>query len=353
MTDAPFSDLADPNASPELSAPPLALPSVLETKASASQPSPIVSPLQAFEQVLASLEALRHAPAFALLLGGFASAALLLSSAQASLARGAQTLGVAQALGALLLAFYGGNASGLLLMDQARGIRGAAARDARDALGDALRGAHRLLLLLLAALALVLSVAALMGLLLWLPRADVLGERWGAPLFGTVVPVAVVVLGSLLLGVSAVFAPVAAAAHWCGMGSRATLRLLWAQGPGRLLYVAMLTTAAALLAAAVAALVAAVLVGGTRVVGLATVLITGLDIPPGQLMAGFFGHGLRQLGAAGAPVARSAYGAWALTGGGVVFAVGLVLPALVYLRGLCAVLLVIHPQAPADPDVGG
>jgi hypothetical protein len=99
----------------------------------------------------------------------------------------------------------------------------------------------------------------------------------------------------------------------------------------------------------VAALVAAVLVGGTRVVGLGAVLLTGLDIPPAQLMAGFFGHGLRQLGAAGAPVAKSAYGAWALSGGGVVFAIGLVLPALVYLRGLCAVLLVIHPAAADRP----
>jgi len=308
-----------------------------------------VSPLQAFEQVLASLEALRHGPALALMLGGFSTAALLFSSAQGALAEGAQAWGIAQALLALLVAFYASNAAGLLLMDQARGLRGPQRRDARDALGDALRSAHRLLALLLGAGVVLAAVLALAALLLWLPRPDVLGPTLGAPLFGAVVPVAVVVIGSLMLALSTVFAPVAAAAHWAGMGPRASLRLLWQQGLGRGLYVAMLTTAAALLAAAVAALVAAVLVGGTRVVGVGAVLLTGLDIPPGQLMAGFFGHGLRQLGAAGAPVAKSAYGAWALSGGGVVFAIGLVLPALVYLRGLCAVLLVIHPQAPADP----
>jgi hypothetical protein len=59
-------------------------------------------------------------------------------------------------------------------------------------------------------------------------------------------------------------------------------------------------------------------------------------------MAGLFGHGLRSLGAAGAPAAQNAYGAAALIGGGVVFALALVLPGVVYLRGMCSAFLALE-----------
>jgi hypothetical protein len=68
----------------------------------------------------------------------------------------------------------------------------------------------------------------------------------------------------------------------------------------------------------------------------------GIDLPPQQLMAGLFGYGLRALGAAGAPVAASPLGVAALIGGGVVFALALALPTLVYLRGCCAVYLALR-----------
>ncbi|MEO6031103.1 MAG: hypothetical protein ABIP61_04220, partial [Burkholderiaceae bacterium] len=62
------------------------------------------------------------------------------------------------------------------------------------------------------------------------------------------------------------------------------------------------------------------------------------------LMAGLFGYGLRSLGAAGAPQA-SGHAAAALIGGGVVFALALLLPGLVYLRGTCAVYLATCEEA--------
>jgi len=74
------------------------------------------------------------------------------------------------------------------------------------------------------------------------------------------------------------------------------------------------------------------------------VLAAGVDVPPRLLMAGLFGHGLRSLGAAGAPVAASPHAQAALVGGGVVFVVALVLPALVYLRGNCAVFLALEER---------
>jgi hypothetical protein len=67
-------------------------------------------------------------------------------------------------------------------------------------------------------------------------------------------------------------------------------------------------------------------------------------------MAGLFGHGPRGMGGTGAPVVRSLHGAAALIGGGVVFALALVLPVLVYLRGLCGVLLVLRARPPTIDD---
>jgi len=305
------------------------------------------SPLQALDRVLASVEAVRNGRALFLLLTTFASAGLLLAMAESSLVRDANIAGAAQAGLAFFVAFYGGNATGLLLMDQARGVP---LREVPDAVRDALFGAHRLLAVLGLALLVVLAAAGVLWVLLWAARADVLGPRAGAVLFGLTLPLAVVVVGVLLLALGAVVAPLAAPAVWSGMGVRATLRLLQQQLRRRLVFVALLVAAATLLAAAVAALAAGVVVGGGRVVALMAVLVTGVDLPPQQLMAGLFGYGLRSLGAAGAPVARSSYGQAALVSGGVVFALALVLPALVYLRGLCAVLLAVHPEAPADPD---
>ena len=76
------------------------------------------------------------------------------------------------------------------------------------------------------------------------------------------------------------------------------------------------------------------------------VAVVGVDVPAQQLMGGLFGHGLRSLGAAGAPAAANGHAAAALVGGGVVFALALLLPGLVYLRGSCAVYLAMTDDPP-------
>jgi hypothetical protein len=118
----------------------------------------------------------------------------------------------------------------------------------------------------------------------------------------------------------------------------------------RLVFVALLSAAVGALAALVGALTTFVVVSGGRVVAALAVLAAGVDVPPRLLMAGLFGHGLRSLGAAGAPIAASPHAQAALVGGGVVFVVALVLPALVYLRGNCAVFLALEERERADAD---
>ena len=306
-------------------------------------PAPrVLEPLDALGRILGGIDALRNLRALATLLGAFASAGLLLAMAEASLARGAAWWGPIQAGAALTVAFYGGNAAGLLVMDQARG---ASVRDIGDALRDALASAHRLIVALLMLLALGSIVAGTMVGLLWLCRSAVSGPVLGPLLFGLAVPVAVLVFGALLLALLAVVVPLAAPAVWSGASALAVVRELLGLIRTRLLTVALLMGAVSLLAAAVGAVASFVVMAGGRIVAELGVAVVGVEVPAQQLMGGLFGYGLRSLGAVGVPVAATTHGAAALVGGGVVFALALVLPGLVYLRGACAVYLAVHGAA--------
>jgi hypothetical protein len=297
--------------------------------------------LDALGRILAGIDALHNLRALATLLGTFAAAGLLLAMAEGALARGAAWWGPVEAGAALTVAFYGSNAAGMLIMDQARGI---VVRQIGDALRDALATAHRLILALLLLLAPGAAIAGALVGLLWLCRTSVAGPLLGPLLFGLAVPVSVLAFGWLLLALLAVVVPLAAPAVWAGGDAIGVARELLGHVRRRLLTVALLMTAVGLLAGAVGALASFVVVAGGRIVAELGVAVVGIEVPAQQLMAGLFGYGLRSLGATGAPVAASNHGAAALVGGGVVFALALVLPGLVYLRGACAVYLALRPR---------
>ena len=299
--------------------------------------NPASRPLEALNRVLLSVESVRNGRALYVLLLTFATAGLLLAMAESALARSSVAWAVAWGGAALTALFYGSNAAGLLLMDEARSRP---LREVSQALVDALAGAHRLLLVLLSVAGLGALLLALLAAALWATRAP-----WvGAALFGLLLPVAVVGVGVMLLAALAVVGPLAAPAIWSGLSVRATLALLLRQVRERLLFIALLMAAVSALAAAVGALASFVVMTGGRVVAALAVLVAGIDLPPQQLMAGLFGHGLRSLGAAGAPVVHSAYGQAALAGGGVVFVMALVLPGLIYLRGVCSVFVTLEER---------
>jgi hypothetical protein len=300
-------------------------------------PATPASPIDALGRVLASVEAVRNGRALYLLLLAFASAGLLLAMAEAALARNDWPFGALWGGAALTALFYGSNAAGLVLMDEARGVR---QRDAAQALRDALACGHRLLLVLVIVLAGAAALLAAVAAALWATRAPGVGPA----LFGLLLPAAVLLVGGAMLAGAAVVAPLAAPAVWSGLSVRQTLALLLRQVRQRLVFVALLTAAVGGLAAAVAALATFVVMVGGRVVSALAVLAADVSVPPTLLMAGLFGHGLRSLGAAGAPVAASPHAQAALVGGGLVFMLALVLPGLVYLRGACAVYLALEAR---------
>jgi hypothetical protein len=290
------------------------------------------SPLEGLSLVLGSVDAVRNGRALYLLLFTFALAGLLTAMAQASLVRGGDWWGPLQAGAALFVAFYGGNAAGILVMDQARGL---AVRDVTEAVRASLLSAHRLLLALVCIGAAYAALAAAVLGLLWLCRVAVSGPVLGPWLFGLVVPLGVVSVGVALLAWVSVVVPLAAPGVWAGAGVLTIVRQLWHWMRQRLLTVALLMAAVSLLTAGVGALATFVVVAGGRVVSELAVRVVGIDVPAAELMAGLFGRGVRSLGGA----ATSQHAAAALVGGGVVFALALVLPGLVYLRGTCSVYL--------------
>ena len=296
--------------------------------------------LHALNRVLASIDAPRNGRAFYALLCAFCLAGLMLASAESALAKADTTWGVVWAGLGLVTAFLGVNTTGLLLMDQARGRP---VRDVVDAFHDALRVAPKVLLCLLMMLTLMaLALAGLLALL-WAVKLP-----WvGTPLFALLVPLGVVLLGVMAFSGAVIVGPLTGPSMWSGRSAVGTARLLLKQLRHGALEAGALMMAVLLTTGLVSAAVSFVVVSGGRALAFLMVWLIGIDVPAQQLMAGLFGYGLRSLGATGAPVAATPLGMAALVGGGAVFAVALVLPTLVYLRGCCAVFLALQ-DAPAD-----
>lgn len=295
--------------------------------------------LQALQSVLLSIDSVRNARAWYLLLLGFTGAGLLLSLAMRALGRDAGMAAALWAGAAFFSLFYSTNAAGLVLMDEAcaRDIRAP-----RDALAGALRCAHRLLAVVACVLLATAALGALVAGLLWACRLPLVGPA----LMGVLVPLAVPALGLAAVALLALVGPVAAPAVWDGLGIRAVLALLMRQVRVRFAQALMLSAAVSLLSALVAGLVSFVVLAGGRALLALAFWGAGIELAAQPFLAALFGQGLRV--APGAP-ALSAHTQAALTGAGVVFALGLVVPAVVYLRGLCELYLALRRSDGHDP----
>jgi len=290
--------------------------------------------IPALARVLASTDAPRNLRALYALLAGFCMAGLLLATAQSALARSQELLCALWMGLALAVAFFSVNATGLMLMDQARGLP---VRDPQDALSDALRSGHRVLLSLLACLLLAAVGVAVLAALLW-------ASRWpwiGAPLLALVLPAGVLLLGGLAFVLVVLVGPLAGPAVWAGRRSSGVLAFLRERLRHGLPETALLMAAVYLLVALTTAAVSFVVVSGGQLLAGLAILGAGIELPARQLLAGVTGLGPRSLGANGLALEGGNLGLAALIGGGVVFAFALVLPTLVWLRGCCAVYLAL------------
>jgi hypothetical protein len=287
---------------------------------------------QALVRVLASIEAVREWAPMYVLLSAFSGAGLAMATAQASLAKSQVSWAVFQGALGLFIAFYGSNAAGLLLMDRALGRP---CRDVMSALEDALGVGHRVFITLAVMLALGATVAGGLLGLLWLCGLPVVGP-W---LFAAVVPLTVVAIGLVLMMGAAVVGPLTGPTVWSGASSRVSIRTIWVFGRRHLLHAAVLMVALTGVTGLVGVGTSLVVLIGGRVMAEASVWVLGIDLQPEVLMVGLFGGGLHNIDATTVPKDAIQHTVAAAVGGGVVFAVALVLPTLVYLRGVCEVYL--------------
>lgn len=294
--------------------------------------------LPALARVLASIDAPRNFRALYALLASFCVTGLLLAMARSALGRDEGLLSALWLGLGLAVAFFGVNTTGLMLMDQARGLR---VRDPQDALSDALRSAHRVLLALLACVALAgLAVLALAGLL-WATHLPFVG----APLLAVVLPAGVLLLGGIAFVLVILVGPLAGPAVWAGRRSAGVLGFLRGRLRHGLPETALLMATVYLMVALTTAAVSFVVVSGSQLLAGLAILGAGVELPARQLLAGVMGLGPRGMGASGVPLQGGTLGLAALIGGGVVFALALVLPTLMWLRGCCAVYLALtEPQ---------
>ncbi|HEX5358167.1 MAG TPA: hypothetical protein VFW93_18335 [Aquabacterium sp.] len=289
---------------------------------------------QALVRVLSSIEAVRDGRAMYVLLAAFSGAGLALATAQASFGRGEMNWAIGQGAAALFIAFYGSTAAGLLSMDRALGRP---SRDVVQAIEDALGIGHRVLVALLAMGVLGAGiVAGLLGLY-WLSGLPKVGP-W---IFVLVVPVTVLVIGLALMAAAVVVAPLTGPTVWAGASSTESVRLLLRLIRERLLQAAVLMGGLSLATGLVGAACSVFVMVGGRVMAEASIFMLGVDVNPQLLMAGLFGYGLHSINATGIPKEALPYISSATVGGGVVFALALVMPTLVYLRGVCEVYLAL------------
>lgn len=275
--------------------------------------------------LLDSVDAVRNWRAVVLMMATLA-AAVLVASVGFALARVSFVFTGLFVLAAYGVAFYGANAVGMMMMDEAHGQP---SRPPMAAVLSSLATSHRLILLLLLVGVIYLVGFLALALVLFLCKIPVLG-----PLLYTVVfPVSVVVVGIALFAVPTVIFPLAAPAIWSGGGVMSSLSQLSAIARKRLIMVLLLMVAVAFIAFVVGSLIGAILFSGAATTALLSLPILGMGgFSPDMLMGGMMGMGGMGGGGSGHAFA-------ALVGGGLLFAAGFTLPGLVYLRGACTVYL--------------
>lgn len=302
----------------------------------------------ALARVFASVEAVRDGQAWYLLLMVFASGGLLVAAAESAFARARWIEASFEAGIAFFVVFYGSNAAGILTMLRVRGETG---YDIADAVRASLQRAHRLIFMVLIFALLAAAGGAVLWGLLWVSKIRYIGP----PVYAVVVPLAVLSVGLAALAGAVVVVPLAAPAIWAGDSALQGVRTLWQIARQRLMMVAVLIGAVSLVTGLTGALASFVVMVGGSVVAQLSIWITGVHVPAGLLMAGLFGHGLRSVDSTQIPPEALHHTFAALAGGGVVFALALVLPGLVYLRGVCSVYLSLREslQQPGSVDADG
>ena len=276
--------------------------------------------------LLSAVDAVRNWRAAALMLVSMVLATLIFGLGGMVGLQVHAVLGAVFFLLGFAVAFYGANAVGIMLMDEARG---ATSRSILAATLTSLATGHRLILvMLLVGFTYVVGVLIL-ALLLFICKIPGLGPL----LFAFVFPFGVVISGVAVFALYAVITPLAAPAIWSGATTMEGVSRLAAIARQRIVVVILSMMVLLFIVVIVGGILGGIMLTGTLISGglSASILNVGSMNPAnimGMLGASGFGGG-----------SGSDYMTAGAFGGGIVWAMALTLPALVYFRGCCQVYL--------------
>lgn len=294
--------------------------------------------------LLDSIDAIRNWRAVGLLLATFVCMALVVSVA-GLVGQFSYFLASPFILLAYVVFFYGANAVGMMMMDEARGGE---SRHAMEAVAASLATSHRLILVFLLLSALYFAGFVALAIVLFICKIPVLGPI----LYTLVFPASVLLAGVALFAVPTVIFPLSAPAIWGGAGAMACISQLLVIVRERLVMVLLLMLAVSFMATLVGLLIGAIVFTGVAATAVVSVPILGGM--PGVLPA------MNGMGLAGVVMAGSGHALAAAIGGALLFAVAFTLPGMVYLRGASSVYLraidgldLVSEQALMDERIAG
>lgn len=272
--------------------------------------------------LVAAVDAVRNWRAGILLLLSLGLAGLMFGLAGILSVRVHVAVGLLFGLLGLGIAFYGSNGVGIMMMDEAGGRK---SRPMLAAVLTSLATGHRLILVMLMVFLAYLVGLLAMVILLLLCKLPGLGPL----LFSFVFPLCAVISGVAIFALYAVVMPLAAPAVWAGATAMQGMSRLAAIARERIVTVIISMLVLFLIVGLVAGILTGVMLTGTLVTGgLASAIVQSGPVGLGDL-------GSIMNGGAGA----GGYIAAGALGGGLVWALTITLPALVYLRGCCQVYL--------------
>lgn len=231
-----------------------------------------------------------------------------------------------------LLAFYGVNAVGIMLMDA---TRDGESRTPMQAVAASLLTSHRLLLVGLLAFAGLLALLIGVAILLLLCKLPVIGPL----LFAVVMPLSALLLGLTLFTLAYVFYPLAASAIWSGATVMEAAGNLLAIARKRLVAVVLQEVVLMLIVFFVALILLGIVFSG---LGLTTMMSAGIvgGGEGGLQSLGMMAMGMGSMGMGG--MGMGGGGGYVLAGGlgtTLLLALAGIVPGLIALQGFCQIYL--------------
>lgn len=226
----------------------------------------------------------------------------------------------------IVVLFYGSNAVGILLMNDAQGHPDS--HSIMDAVLLSLYTSHRLLVVIILDVLIVLAVVIVVAIALAICKIPVLGPL----LYTFVFPVSAVVLGILVFALYFVMLPLAAPAVWGGSSVFQVIAQLNMVVRKQLIVVLLSEFLLLLITGFASAIIGMVIVSGSLMTSTMSLGIIGFGggNPMGMLSALAFGG----MGGGG-----SGHLVAGMIGGGLLFAIGAVVPSLIWSKGMCLIYL--------------